>query len=64
MNAGRALIPGWKLADLGIGQAAAKVELRRLTVQTRTTKAQLIDGGSDAARGIALADKLHDMGLI
>jgi electron transfer flavoprotein beta subunit len=64
MNAGRALVPGWKLTDLGIAQAAPKVELRRLTVQTRTTKAQLIDGSSDADRGIALADKLRDMGLV
>jgi hypothetical protein len=64
MNAGRALVPGWKLRDLGIAQAVPKVELRRLTVQTRTTKAQLIDGSSDADRGIALADKLHDMGLV
>ena len=56
--------PGWKLRDLGIAPAVPKVELRRLTVQTRTTKAQLIDGSSDAERGIALADKLHDMGLV
>ena len=64
MAAGRALIPGWKASDLGLQPAAPKVELRELRIQLRTSKAELIEGSSGAAQGAALADKLHDLGLI
>ncbi len=63
-TAGRALIPTWKAATLALAPAPQKVELRKLEVQLRTTKAELIAGDSGAARGVALADKLHEMGLI
>jgi electron transfer flavoprotein beta subunit len=64
MTAGRALIPGWKAADLALASAVQKVELRKLEVQVRTTKAELVAGDSGAAQGVALADKLHEMGLV
>jgi electron transfer flavoprotein beta subunit len=64
MAAGRALIPGWKASDLGLAAASSKVELRQLQIQLRTSNAELIAGSSGAARGVALADKLHELGLI
>ena len=63
MAAGRILISGWKAADLEVPAVEPRVELRRLEVQVRTTRAQLIDGEAGAA-GTALADKLHEEGLI
>ncbi len=64
MAAGRAMIPGWKAADVGIGACVPKVELRRLAIQVRTAKAEIIDGASSAERGARLADKLHELGLV
>lgn len=64
MAAARALIPGWKASDLGLQPMVPKVELRELRIQLRTSKAELIEGSSGAAQGAALADKLHDLGLI
>jgi hypothetical protein len=64
MAAGRILISGWKAADLELRPIAAKVELRKLAIATRTTKAHLIEGESEAARGTALAEKLHQEGII
>jgi electron transfer flavoprotein beta subunit len=64
MAAGRMHIPGWKAADVGLQTLAPKVELRALTVQQRTGRALLIDGDSGTAQGIALADKLRELGLI
>jgi electron transfer flavoprotein beta subunit len=64
MTAGRTLIPGWKASDLGLAPADSKVELRKLNIQLRTSKAEIIGGNSGAAQGAALADKLHDMGLL
>jgi electron transfer flavoprotein beta subunit len=64
MAAGRAMIAGWKAADLGLAAMTPKVELRELQIQLRTTKAELIEGASGAAQGAALADKLHELGLI
>ena len=64
MAAARALIPGWKASDLGLQPVVPKVELRELRIQLRTSKAELIEGSSGAAQGAALADKLHDLGLI
>jgi electron transfer flavoprotein beta subunit len=66
--AGRAHIPGWKASHLGLPPSeqpsAHKVELRQLRVQLRTTQAELISGDSGAAQGAALADKLHQLGLL
>jgi electron transfer flavoprotein beta subunit len=64
MAAGRILISGCKAADLELPRIAPKVELRKLAIAMRTTKAQLIDGESEAARGMALAEKLHQEGII
>ena len=64
MAAGRAMIAGWKASDLGLAAQTPKVELRELQIQLRTTKAELIPGASGAAQGAALADKLHELGLI
>jgi electron transfer flavoprotein alpha/beta subunit len=64
MAAGRAMIPGWKAADLGLQAMTPKVELRKLQIQLRTSKAELIAGSSPAVQGVALADKLHELGLI
>jgi electron transfer flavoprotein beta subunit len=64
MAAGRALISGWKASDLPLEPIERRVELRRLELQVRTTRAQLIEGETPHAKGIALADKLHAEGLI
>lgn len=64
MAAGRAMIPGWKASDLGLQPFTPKVELRQLQIQLRTSKADLIEGNSAAEQGAALANKLHDLGLI
>ena len=60
---GRAMILGWKAADLGLQPPAPKVELRQLQIQLRTSKAELVQGADGAAQGAALADKLHELGL-
>ncbi len=64
MAAGRAMIPGWKASDLGVQAAASKVELRKLQIQLRTSKAEFIAGSSAAERGAALANRLHELGLV
>ena len=64
MTAGRAHIPGWKASDLGLQSGVNKVELRQLRVQLRTSKAEFIGGDSGAAQGVALADKLRELGLV
>jgi len=64
MAAGRAMIPGWKAADVGLAAFTSKVELRRLAIQVRTARAEVIDGASGAEQGARLADKLHELGLI
>jgi hypothetical protein len=62
--AGRAHIPGWKASDLRLAASATRVELRGLRVQLRNSRAELIGGDSGAAQGVALADKLRELGLI
>jgi electron transfer flavoprotein beta subunit len=64
MAAGRTLIPGWKAAELGLVAGAPKVALRRLQIQLSTSRAQFIDGSSDAEKGAGLASKLHELGVI
>lgn len=64
MAATRSLIPGWKADDLELGELAPRVELRRLEIQRRTHRAELIPGSSGTDQGRALADKLHVMGLL
>jgi electron transfer flavoprotein beta subunit len=64
MAAGRVLVPSWKAPELGIAAPQPKVELRRLEIQARTSKAKLIEGDSPAAKGAALADKLREEGCL
>jgi electron transfer flavoprotein beta subunit len=64
MTAARTMIPGWKASDLGLPAMTPKVELRQLNIQLRTSKAELIAGSTPAEQGTALADKLHELGLI
>ncbi len=64
MAAGRMLISGWKASDLPLQPVEARVELRKLELQVRTTRATLIEGDNAAAKGAALADKLREEGLI
>lgn len=64
MAAGRAHIPAWTRADLDIEAASARVELRQLDIPVSSSRAQLIAGTSAAAQGAALADTLHDLGLV
>lgn len=64
MSAGRVLIPGWKAPDVALPALRAQVELRRLEIQVRTSTARLIEGEGAAAKGAALADTLHEKGLL
>lgn len=64
MAAGRVLISGWKASDLALQPIETRVELRKLELQVRTTRAKLIEGDNPAAKGAALADKLREVGLI
>jgi electron transfer flavoprotein alpha/beta subunit len=64
MAAGRAMIPGWKASDLGLAPFTPRAELRGLRIHLRTSRAELIAGGSPAEQGAALAEKLRERGLI
>jgi electron transfer flavoprotein beta subunit len=64
MAAGRVLISGLNTADLAVPAIEPKVELRRLAIQVRTTKADIIEAESGAARGAALADRLYADGIL
>lgn len=64
MSAGRAMIPAWKKTDLGIELPKPRVELRKLAIQLREGKAEMIPGKDGAEMGVALAEKLREKGLI
>lgn len=66
MAAGRAQIPVWTAGDLGLspGDVARKVELRRLYVEMREAKVELMPADDPAAAGALLADKLREAKLI
>jgi electron transfer flavoprotein beta subunit len=64
MAAGRAQIPVWTAADLGLGQPSPKVQLRRLYIETREAKVELIEADSPAEAGTKLADKLREARLV
>ena len=64
MAAGRAQIPVWTAADLGLDQAGPKVNLRRLYVETREAHVELIEADSLAEAGTKLADKLREARLV
>jgi electron transfer flavoprotein beta subunit len=64
MAAGRAQIPVLTAADLGLGEASPKVQLRRLYVETREAKVELIQADSLEEAGKQLADKLREARLV
>jgi electron transfer flavoprotein beta subunit len=64
MAAGRAQIPVFTAADLGLAEASPKVELRRLYVETREAKVELIEAESLEDAGKLLADKLREARLV
>jgi electron transfer flavoprotein beta subunit len=66
MAAGRAQIPVWSASDLGLDAAAAtaRVDLRRLYVETREAHVELIEADSLAEAGTKLADKLREARLV
>ena len=65
MAAGRAQIPVWSAADLGLdGAASPTIQLRRLYVETREAKVELIEAESPADAGALLADKLREARLV
>lgn len=69
MAAGRAEIPVWTAADLGlseseVGPPGRKLTLRRLFVEARESQCELIEADSPAEAGIKLADKLREAKLI
>jgi electron transfer flavoprotein beta subunit len=64
MAAGRAQIPVWTAADLGLAGPEPKIELRRLYVETREAHVELIEADSPAEAGAKLADKLREARLV
>ncbi|MGE3271587.1 MAG: electron transfer flavoprotein subunit beta/FixA family protein [Chloroflexota bacterium] len=65
MAAGRAKIPEWKAADLGIDPAATRrVTLRRLFVEQREARVDLVEADSPEEAGVQLANRLRDAKLI
>lgn len=64
MGAGRAMISAWKKKDLAVELSAPRVELRKLAIQIREGKAEMIAGKTGAEQGAALADKLREKGII
>jgi electron transfer flavoprotein beta subunit len=64
MAAARARIPAWKRSDLQAEPGENRVELRKLMIPTAESKAALIEGASPTEQGAALANKLHELGLI
>jgi electron transfer flavoprotein beta subunit len=65
MAAGRAQIPVWTAADLGIDVAGGRrATLRRLYVEQREAKVDLIEADSPEEAGVALANRLREAKLI
>jgi electron transfer flavoprotein beta subunit len=65
MAAGRAQIPVWKAADLGLdGAPAPRATLLHLFVEQREARVELIEADSPEEAGVALADKLREAKLI
>src|SRR5438477_7203224 len=64
MAAGRAQIPVWTAADLGLTEASPKLQLRRLYVEMREARVELIEADSLAEAGTRLADKLREARLV
>jgi len=64
MAAGRAQIPVLTAAELGLNEASPKVKLRRLYVETREARVELIQADSLEDAGKQLADKLREARLV
>src|SRR5207248_6074886 len=64
MAAGRAQIPVWTAADLGLDSPQPRVQLRRLYVETREARVELIEADSLTEAGTKLADKLREARLV
>jgi electron transfer flavoprotein beta subunit len=65
MAAGRAQIPVWTAADLGVDVAGARrTSLRRLYVEQREARVDLIEADTPEEAGVALADRLREAKLI
>jgi len=60
----RAQVPTWRRTDLGLGDAARRLEVRRLYVETPEARTELITGDSPAVIGTRLAERLREAGLI
>jgi electron transfer flavoprotein beta subunit len=60
----RAMIPVWKASSLEVGDLAPKVTVKKLDIQIRTSNAEIIAATTGAESGTALADKLHELGLV
>src|SRR5215217_4053306 len=56
MAAGRAQIPVWSASDLGLDATGGKVQLRRLYIETREARVELIEADSLGDAGAKLAD--------
>jgi electron transfer flavoprotein alpha/beta subunit len=63
MMAGRAQIPTWTPAELGVDLSPRRT-LRRLRVEQRETRVEMIQADSGAEAGRALADRLREAKLI
>ncbi len=60
----RAMIPCWNASSLGLETSDSKVTLEKLEIQIRTSSAEFIRRDSGAESGKALADKMHELGLL
>jgi electron transfer flavoprotein beta subunit len=63
MAAGRAQIPVWSAAELGLS-VQPRVQLRRLYVEVREARVELIEADSLGEAGTRLADKLREARLV
>jgi electron transfer flavoprotein beta subunit len=64
MLAGRAQIPAWSAADLGLTDLTPKRALSRLSIEQRESKVELIEAEDGAAAGRRLAERLREAKLI
>jgi len=64
MMAGRAQIPAWTPAELGAPDVTPRRRLRRLRVEQREARVEMIKADSGAEAGRILADRLREAKLI
>jgi electron transfer flavoprotein alpha/beta subunit len=65
MAAGRAQIPVWTAADLGLdGSLTPRSSLMRLYVEQREARVEMIEADTPEEAGIALANRLREAKLI